>query len=105
PPGIGLLPPDGPPAGPRLVLDVNPGAASSKPANFHQIGGTVWFTAELEKFKPSLFQTDGTPEGTFKIADVPTTIEPVVGGNYLYYFDRANTLWRTDGAAAGTVPL
>ena len=64
-------------------------------------------------FEDSLYRTDATPDGTFKIADVgieePPPFSEIVDGifyNGLYYFNGINeqgkNLWQTDGTEEGT---
>src|SRR6478672_4860720 len=51
-----------------LVKDINPGAASSFPSDFVQVGSSVYFLAN----KLELWKTDGTADGTVRLAVLPS---------------------------------
>ncbi len=110
---------DGTEAGTRLVLDMEPGAASSAPSDrFVVLNNKLYFSAFRTGFGREIWQSDGTAAGTRLLLD----IVPGVGssnsenlfklftdGNLLYFVaGTAATgpeLWRTDGTEAGTFLL
>jgi ELWxxDGT repeat protein len=55
---------------PRLLADINPGAASSFPANLVVIGSTTYFVANDGTHGSELWKTDGTAAGTALVADI-----------------------------------
>jgi ELWxxDGT repeat protein len=94
----------------RMVADVRPGPAGSAPRAMVALGGVLVFQAQLAS-GAVLWRTDGTPAGTFPLADLGYGDEPfttslaVVGGHALFTAaDAAHgaELWRTDGTVAGT---
>jgi ELWxxDGT repeat protein len=55
----------------ELLLDINPGAASSNPTNFVKaLDGRVYFAAKTEEAGNELWVTDGTTEGTRMVKDL-----------------------------------
>jgi len=83
------------------------------PANFVDVGGTVFFTAESSTNGRELWKTDGTAVGTVMVKDIRDGIfgsspEDLIGFNGKVYF-RANDgihgdeLWCSDGTESGTV--
>ncbi|MCA9158503.1 MAG: choice-of-anchor J domain-containing protein, partial [Planctomycetales bacterium] len=61
---------DGTAAGTRLVRDLNPGSASSKPSHFVSAGSTAVFVADDGINGLQVWRSDGTFEGTWRIANV-----------------------------------
>jgi ELWxxDGT repeat protein len=55
----------------RFVMDLNPGADGSFPANFVNVGGKLYFTANGGVAGTQLWKSDGTALGTQKVADIP----------------------------------
>src|SRR5437879_3554571 len=49
---------------PHLLKDINPGAGSSSPAQFVDVGGTTFFVADNGKHGPQLWESNGTAPGT-----------------------------------------
>lgn len=121
---------DGTDAGTHLVkniYDVEPGVGSA-PQGLTAFYGKLLFFAMDEESEALpvrdastpekwLWITDGTPEGTMRIADTPTRLDNMDGthgyivccngkGLFAGYDEENNeTLWATDGTSAGTAPL
>jgi len=55
---------DGTAAGTALVLDINPGSASSYPARLTNVNGRLYFIAGRSDAGPELWKRDGTAAGT-----------------------------------------
>lgn len=118
---------DGTPAGTRLVKDIYEGATGSAPRALTALGNKLLFFAmdEESEWEPViagtmdekwLWVSDGTEDGTERIANTPTKLDMdgtrgcivVANGKGIFPgFDRTNneTIWATDGTAAGTAPL
>jgi ELWxxDGT repeat protein len=102
--GMELWRSDGTEAGTVLVKDITPGPFGTRPQQMSVVGDRMFFSA-----LQNLWVTDGTPEGTYEVEDLPAPYRPenIVDLNGVAYFilavDRAaNILWRSDGTAAGT---
>src|ERR1700732_1302346 len=55
---------------PKLLLDINPASASSKPYGFTQVNNLTFFAANDGTHDGSqLWATNGTTAGTFMVAD------------------------------------
>ncbi|HET6250034.1 MAG TPA: ELWxxDGT repeat protein [Tepidisphaeraceae bacterium] len=105
--GAELWSSDGTSAGTMRVADIDPGSASSDPANFFAAGGITYFTAldGPTDSRNGLWRTDGTAAGTSRIRDLTLGIaQPYMlnVGGVLYYYDGYH-IWRSDGTFAGTV--
>ncbi|MEZ6097863.1 MAG: FG-GAP-like repeat-containing protein [Pirellulaceae bacterium] len=96
-----------------LLMDINPGPASSYPRDFVKIGDYLFFTAEQLNTGRELWRTDGTPDGTILLADaVPgsSSGDPrefsVVDGRLTYTVNlpTGTSRYVSDGTIAGTVP-
>ncbi|WP_139979872.1 hypothetical protein [Nocardioides litoris] len=88
----------------ELVKDLRPGPDSGTPHGFRTIGGRVWFSSG-----PTLWTTDGTPEGTRRFAaasgpgDLASTVELPGRTDKLFLLsDVHQRLWLSDGTAAGS---
>ncbi len=94
---------------PVLLGDLNPGAASSTPEEFVEIGGTTFFAAN-DGTGTDLWKTDGTPVGTENISspygefDAVQELTNVYGTLFFrgHIPNFGNGLWKSDGTEAGT---
>src|ERR1700712_4610156 len=93
---------------PRLVKDINTGVASSSsfPSDFITVGGTTFFTADDGDTGVEPWRTDGTPGGTYQLADIcagPCTSRPmfVSLSDHSYFFSASDgdhfALWVSSG--------
>ena len=110
--GLELWRTDGTVQGTRLIADVFPGAADSKPIEMARLGNVVYLQAHDPANGSELWRTDGTPDGTYMVAD----IEPgglgsdpgifVAAGDRLYFaastLEHGCELYVTDGTREGT---
>ena len=95
------------------LLDINPGAAGSDPADFTSVGATSFFVANTAQAGYELWKSDGTPAGTMLVKDInpgaasssPTWLTST--GEKLFFFaddgSSGMELWVSDGTPAGTV--
>lgn len=100
---------DGTSAGTAMVTDID---ASSRdgatPIDLTDFDGTLYFIAETIGYAadPTLYETDGTPNGTLLVQGKTTYIVGQIG-NELYFtgIDSSGNLqlYKTDGGSAGTV--
>jgi ELWxxDGT repeat protein len=108
---------DGTESGTRMVKDIYPGTVSGGPGSMVVLGNKLIFTAmdEESEFLPVLDPTkperwiwasDGTEEGTVRIADVPMNSYFEVVGNKAFFagvdLQNYDALWVSDGTKAGT---
>ena len=63
---------DGTTAGTVLLKDIHSGTAHSRPRDFVEYQGRVYFSASDGQTGRELWQTDGTPAGTGLVADIRT---------------------------------
>jgi ELWxxDGT repeat protein len=110
---------DGTSDGTHLVADINPGTASSAPANLTDLAGKLYFSADDGLHGNELWVTDGTPAGTHMVSDIgqahsvgdvgeigsnPNNL--TVAGDKLFFTADDNLhgteVWVTDGTDAGT---
>lgn len=115
--GTELFVTDGTAAGTQLLMDIEAGPAHSRPTNLTRVGDRVLFFADRSDTGRELWSTDGTPAGTSLVIDLnpgsPDGVQTpaVTHQGELYFTARignpfpARTLYRSDGTAAGTVPL
>lgn len=125
--GVGREPwiSDGTAAGTRLLLDVNPGEASSDPELLGSLGARLVFAADDGVHGREPWITDGTPEGTLLLADVQpgapgsgpvldsgfprrTASRRVVAERVVFFADdgvHGREPWATDGSPGGTLLL
>ncbi len=112
-PGLAITDP-----GPRLVKDINtiPRAQGSSPRGYVTAGNLAFFTADDGLSGTELWRTDGTPAGTFLIADAcpgacssqPAVVAATATSVFFQAFETGFglvDLWSTDGSPAGTVRL
>ena len=100
---------DGTAAGTQLVVDICPGICSSFAEGFVRMNGFVYFFARSDDSSlPDLWKTDGTREGTERVAFLFNQTNPLkVVGNTLYwtaYSADYNLMWlyKSNGTQAGT---
>jgi ELWxxDGT repeat protein len=105
---------DGTADGTHMVKETVPGFRWPEPLIAGVIGNVVFLKAE-----DRLWKSDGTSEGTVLVKDVNQSqaraldwlmpLQPFTHGGYLYFMglddEHGRELWRSDGTAAGTVPL
>jgi ELWxxDGT repeat protein len=110
---------DGTTSGTIMVKDIYPGTFGSDPQNFISFKGSLFFTADNGVNGVELWKSDGTEIGTLMVKDIyqgsisgnPKTL--TLYNNELYFQASAGysgsntgeTLWKTDGTTAGTVPV
>lgn len=107
---------DGTLAGTAQLADIGIGAASSSPGYLTLIGNnTVMFNADDGVHGREPWITDGTTSGTHLVANINSTAGATLGSGAQTFVDAGGTayfaasddgtnqtLWRTDGTAAGT---
>lgn len=120
---------DGTTNGTVLLKDICPGSVGSGPTDFHDVNGTLYFTADDGVNGRELWKTDGTPGGTVMVKDIiagassgfsttgqwgpsyyPFNIVWQNGPNFYFravdYLSSGGDnieLWKSDGTTAGTV--
>jgi ELWxxDGT repeat protein len=115
--GRELLVTDGTDPGTMLVKDLTPGEGSggfpldSNPNFLEVMGDSLYFFASIEGY-PSLWQSEGSQEGTLKVTDLDCSAgcyaprDLSAAGSQLFFIfgDWANgqALWRSDGTEQGT---
>jgi ELWxxDGT repeat protein len=106
---------DGTAAGTKLVRDIYPGTAGSRPSDLQTVGSRLFFSAANGFWGRELWRSDGTYFGTRLVRDIypgggagrssyPQRFTDVQG---LPFFDaddgvHGQELWLSDGTAAGT---
>src|SRR6516225_261403 len=103
-----------------LVKDINTAPQSSSPNSFTDANGVMFFHAYDPVHGQELWKTDGTAAGTTLVTDIypgwQGSVAPVdqgmnmvaLGGDvYFTAVDPTNgrQIWKSDGTAAGTVPI
>src|SRR5262249_17991228 len=113
PGGVELWKSDGTEAGTVMVKDINPGTASSSPAQLIAFNGALYFAATSPATGSTLWRSDGTDAGTVVVKPGLVVSNPPqagvrmtnVNGTLFFAGSDAATgteLWKTDGTAAGT---
>ncbi len=99
-----------------MIIDINPGTASSNVQDITVSGGKIFFSASNGSLQ-TIWITDGTAQGTQLLTDLsaygsfnPTYLTDVNGVLYfftdnLYNNTQASQLWKTDGTVNGTVMI
>jgi ELWxxDGT repeat protein len=112
--GSALWRSDGTAEGTQLVRDINPGAADDVLYGFGAVGATLYFRADDGVHGSELWKSDTTTDGTALVKDINPGGESsypdqfVAVGSELFFqaFDGEHPqIWRSDGSAAGTVPV
>jgi len=120
--GYELWKSDGTEAGTVLVKDIWPGTGDSSPLEITMAGNRFFFHATDGTHGAELWTSDGTAAGTSRVADLkagPSDAFPAVNGfrpryglsalgnDLLFLAEDSSGLrpWRTNGTAAGTVPV
>lgn len=83
--GIELMETDGTEEGTKLLKDINPNQIggtfqSSKPSNFKNINGVLYFIADNGVHGMEFWKTDGTEQGTKMIKDINPVGDSIPGG-------------------------
>jgi ELWxxDGT repeat protein len=99
----------------RLLRDIRPGFEGGSSNSFQALNGIAWFRANDGQQGSTLWQTDGTPEGTHPWVALglgPEDTGPypqATSGGWLYFTvwnpQSKWTLWRTDGTPSGAQRL
>jgi ELWxxDGT repeat protein len=98
-----------------MVLDINPGRASSHPSHLCECPGGIYFQVTSEAQGAELWKSDGTAAGTVQVKDIyagskgsqPSAMICYAG---VVHFSADNgiaraELWKSDGSNAGTVRI
>jgi ELWxxDGT repeat protein len=105
---------DGTAAGTALLKDVRPGPAGSEPSHFAAVGSAVFFVVDDGAGNQQLWRTEGTPVSTklvrqFDAAPDGACLSNLIDVNGVAFFAvdgyARRVLWKSDGTAAGTVPI
>lgn len=104
-------------ATPTMLADVNAGALSSRPGEFVEVNGNVFFKVEYSPPYSNLWMTDGTPAGTSAVNPEGVSVRQMATANDKLFFTsgshfitnnetvRDTQLWISDGTVAGTEKL
>jgi ELWxxDGT repeat protein len=106
-------------AGTVLIKDIRTGSADSAPDNLTAVGSTLYFGAFASSTGRELWKSNGTSTGTILVKDITPGTGSYAGGGYphLSYFTIFNgslyfmaytdrpRVWKTNGTAAGTIPI
>jgi ELWxxDGT repeat protein len=101
---------DGTAAGTRLVVDIHPGPGHSRPDQFVDVNGVLFFRAS--EYGGALWQSDGSAAGTVPVPTMTGAYALTLVNQKLFFvtgfsgvnFGSAN-LWVSNGTAAETVKL
>ena len=109
---------DGTGPGTHLVRDINVGTDSSMPLSFTRFEGAVYFSADDGVRGRELWRTDGTTGGTRRVKDIKPGAGNSSPGAFVRFAGKLvflrthcptaacfQTLYTTDGTAAGTKPF
>lgn len=111
--GIELWKSDGTQPGTVLVKDIVRGSGSSSPAQFVNVSGTLYFSANTPTNGTELWKSSGTSASTVLVREIavgPSNSTPrdLINVDGTLYFTANNftngyELWKSNGTAAGTV--
>lgn len=103
----------------QMIKDIVPGGSGSYPDDLFSVNGILYFSAFDAAHGFELWRSDGTPAGTYMVADInpgpdhSLPADMVAYGGYsndsdFYFLARTNSsqlhqIWKSDGTAAGTV--
>jgi ELWxxDGT repeat protein len=114
--GIELWVSDGTPGNARRVRDLCPGPCNSRPQSLEGTGDRLLFIASSGS-EWQLWSSDGSRQGTVAVRSFCPYAEPTDGSSPyscaeglfrlgdVVLFSMNGSFWRTDGTAAGTMPL
>lgn len=96
----------------ELVVDAYPGPEDGAIESLRAVNGRLWFQADDGVTGAELWTSDGTPAGTYRVADIWAGVqgsEPQnfvdIGDDVLFWANdgvHEFALWRSDGTPAGT---
>lgn len=103
--GFKLFRSSGAPGSMYLIKDVYKITLTSSPYNMVKTGNNqIFFAAEEHTFSPSLWRTDGTPEGTVELHEFDFMNDIVATSTHVFYSLNAFLeVWKSDGTPEGTV--
>jgi ELWxxDGT repeat protein len=89
---------------PFLIKDINPGRGcegrfGSEPSGGVRVEDAVFFRACGRLNEGQTWKTDGRPEGTVQVSEIPRTDDEP------FFFVEQGQLWTSDGTGAGTISL
>jgi ELWxxDGT repeat protein len=92
------------PSATRLA-DFSAGGELAGPYELTGVKGMLYFSVDDGIHGPALWTSDGTPGGTRLFRDFGAAPTRLTEARGLLFFIVGDTLWRTDGTAAGTLAL
>ena len=103
--GFKLFRSNGTPGSIVLIRDIHAPTISSNPYAMLKLDDNqVFFVAEEETFAPSLWRTDGTPEGTIALQEFDYINGLTATSTHVYYsLNSGLEIWKSDGTLPGTV--
>lgn len=95
-----------------LIKDINPGALGSSPSFFTIMDDILYFSANDSRHGQELWRSNGTSKGTYLVTDLyagfnsasPSSIY-AYQHHLFFYTQYNNSIWLSDGTAAGTMQL
>lgn len=101
---------DGTPQGTLMLTQITPGKRSGGVTFLGRAGNLVLYGAAPEpRYLWILGSTNGTPDGTHRIADVQPVAGASLGTTFMFAAwnktTYRNELWKTDGTSDGTMPV
>ena len=98
---------DGTGAGTFMVIDLEPGAASSFLFDITAVNGRIYFSGYASAYGAGVFVSDGTESGTQLLINVNNPTKYFAMGKEVYFiadgdFSLLGAIWKTDGTTAGT---